>query len=107
LSVATWVRCATCDSFSSRRFWLKVLLALAAAGGHGGDAMRLPRADLSDLSLSWPMRGVPNGWRTLFSLRCDCGDLTAGCRDHWLCGLCEPCREALEAGMPVVTIEDL
>lgn len=27
-----------------------------------------------------------------------CGRLTLGCRDHWFCGLCEPCRAHEEDG---------
>jgi len=62
--------------------------------------LRLPRAELVDLSFSWPIPGIPNGWLTLFSFRCGCGVLTLGCQYHWFCGLCETCRAAIEADMP-------
>jgi len=35
--------------------------------------------------------------REVFALRClNCCCFTLGCREHWFCGLCEPCRKTIE-----------
>ncbi len=61
------------------------------------EPMKLGRLmfDREDLSVSVRDR-VTNTWYTLLSFRCLCGKLTLGCANHWLCGLCEPCRVDME-----------
>lgn len=54
------------------------------------------------LDAAWATDWWPNGMvkqeRTLFSLRCHlCFRPSLGCREHWFCGSCEPCRKAWDA----------
>jgi hypothetical protein len=47
--------------------------------------------------------GRPLNLIQLFALRCaDCRRWTLGCKDHWICGLCERCRTAVEDGDPTL-----
>jgi len=39
-------------------------------------------------------------YRHLFALRCSCGRLTLGCRDHSFCGVCENCHVFYESWRP-------
>lgn len=49
------------------------------------------------LALSRRSTIEPNWWCQVFALRCGlCHRLTWGCREHWFCGLCEPCRVKCE-----------
>ncbi len=51
--------------------------------------------DSFDMSVSWQV--APTEWRQGIAFRCtQCMRFTLGCRDHWLCGLCEPCRHEVE-----------
>lgn len=53
--------------------------------------------DFTFLSFTtWGHDGHANWGKTKFSFRCHCGQFSLGCKDHWLCGVCEPCRVALE-----------
>lgn len=55
------------------------------------------RWDWRDWSLSRRERTGVNHWLGMFSLKCgQCLRWSLGCRDHWFCGCCEPCRLSLE-----------
>lgn len=50
-------------------------------------------------ALALVRRDWPRGCIQMFALRCSlCRRLTCGCREHYFCGLCEPCRSVVEDG---------
>jgi len=64
--------------------------------------MRIGRLWLDRKTLSITVIDDRRGMlREVFALRCHlCRRLTLGCRDHWLCGLCEACRASVERDKP-------
>jgi hypothetical protein len=51
---------------------------------------------MSRVTERWP-DGKPKTSKHIVAFRCaSCGKPTLGCKDHWFCGLCEPCRAECE-----------
>lgn len=55
--------------------------------------------DFHNWSLAWRTEhtAAHTAWQEMFALRCAlCRAWSLGCSEHWLCGLCEPCKMNVE-----------